>query len=348
MKNAVLLFLVGFILFQCTQTDTDDLDLSIKIQKVGDENILYDSAYFNWGSSIIKGEDGKYHLFYAQMPREHGFHTWLTNGVISHAVSDSPAGPYKHKEIVLEGRGTGYWDAHTAHNPRIKYFEGKYYIYYMSTNLGGQTLTPEEWDQAQHERYDNKFRSIVRENQRIGVAVSESIDGPWTRFDKPIVEPGGPIAKITCNPAITQRPDGGYLMLVRGDKPDENDLVRSQAVALSPTPIGPWEIQPKAAVGDLNSEDPAVWYDHNRKRYYGIYHAFGYIGLITSLDGLNWKNAKHYKVLGKSYSHKNGKEIKATKLERPFVFVEDGVAKVLTVGMKETNGDSYSMFIPLE
>ncbi|MEK9609689.1 MAG: glycoside hydrolase family protein, partial [Flavobacteriaceae bacterium] len=263
MKKIIYGVLLYLPFYLPAQTNTDDLDLAQKILEVNEENILRNPEYYNWGSSIIKGKDGKYHLFYAQMSKKLGFKSWLTDG------------------IVLEGRGPAYWDAYTAHNPRIKFFDGKYYLYYMSTNLGNRILSEEEFEQARTKGIPNEFRSIVRMNQRIGVAVSESVNGPWKRLDQPIVEPSGPIAQITCNPAVAQRPDGGYIMIVRGDKPNvkyangkwpgPNELIRSQAIALSDSPIGPWKIQPKAAVGNLNSEDPAIWYDVKRKRYYGIY-----------------------------------------------------------------------------
>ena len=358
MKKIITVLIFCLPLYILSQINTDDLDLANKILEIDEENILRNPLYHNWGSSIIKGQDGKYHLFYAQMSKEIGFRSWLTDGTISHAVADSPEGPYVHKEIVLEGRGPGYWDAYTAHNPRIKYFDGKYYLYYMSTNTGGRLLLDEEFNQARNGVITNEFRALVRMNQRIGVAVSESVNGPWKRLDQPIVEPSGPIAQITCNPALAERPNGGYIMIVRGDKPnikyangkwpDHNELIRSQAIALSDSPLGPWEIQPKLAVGDLNSEDPAIWYDSKRKRYYGVYHAFGYMGMITSIDGINWEKAKHYKVLDKSLKKSDGTEINANRLERPFIYVEDGVAKVLTVAVFENNKNSYSLFIPLD
>ena len=90
-----------------SQENTDDLDLSKMIQPIDENNILRDENYYNWGSSIVKGKDGKYHLFYAQMPKEHGFRSWLTDGVISRATSDNPSGPYVHQEVVLKGRGPG-------------------------------------------------------------------------------------------------------------------------------------------------------------------------------------------------------------------------------------------------
>jgi len=358
MKTIIYVALLCLPLSLMAQKGTDDLDLAHKILDVSEKNILRNSDYHNWGSSIVKGEDGKYHLFYAQMSQKIGFSSWLTDGIISHAVADSLTGPYAHKEVVLKGRGPGYWDAYTAHNPRIKFFEGKYYLYYMSTNTGDRTLTENEWEEAIHGGITNEFRALVRMNQRIGVAVSENVNGPWERFDKPIVEPSGPIAQITCNPAVTQRPDGGYIMIIRGDKPNvkyangkwpaQNELIRSQAIALSNSPTGPWEVQPKLAVGNLNSEDPAIWYDVKRERYYGVYHAFGYMGMITSVDGLNWQKAKHYKVLDKAINKADGQKILAGRLERPFIYVEDGVPKVLTVAVLEKGNNSYSLFIPLE
>lgn len=59
---------------------------------------------------------------------------------------------------------------------------------------------------------------VHRNNQRIGVAVSDSPDGPWQRFDKPLVEPTPGFHDALCcnNPSVTARPDGGYLM----DHPD--------------------------------------------------------------------------------------------------------------------------------
>lgn len=347
MKKLIVVLILGISLVGKAQS-TDDLNLAEMIQPIGEENILYEPGFYNWGSSIVKGNDGKYHLFYAQMTEKLGFYTWLTDGLISRAISDKPEGPYKHVEVVLKGRGKGHWDANTAHNPRIKYFNGKYYLYYMSTNTGGQELNEDEWHQARTMWIDNKYRALVRENQRIGVAIADQIEGPWKRLDQPIVEPSGPIAKITCNPAITQRPDGGFLMLIRGDKPNEEKLLRNQAIGLAPSPEGPWTVQKKAAVDNLNAEDPAVWYDHKRQRYYAIYHAFGYMGLITSEDGLNWKNAKHHRIIEKSIVRKDGTEIDASRLERPFVYVEDGEPKVMTVAIREGSGKTYYIFILLK
>lgn len=115
MKKITFIVLLCLPAYLISQVNTDDLDLADKILKVKEENILRSALYHNWGSSIIKGEDGKYHLFYAQMSKEIGFKSWLTDGIVSHAVSDSVSGPYVHKEVVLKGRGFGHWDTYTAY-----------------------------------------------------------------------------------------------------------------------------------------------------------------------------------------------------------------------------------------
>lgn len=337
--------------FASLAKDTDDYNLSAAMQPVAQENIFYDKEYFNWGSSMVRGEDGKYHLFYAQMPREHGFFSWLTDGRVSRAVSDNPTGPWKHVSVALEARGDGYWDQYTIHCHKIYKFEGKYYLYYMSTNSGDMDLTAEQLEEVRRGKWKpDNLRGMMRLNQRIGVAVSDSIEGPWKRFDKPLIEPMHPIANIVNNVTVTQRPDGGYLMVVRGDQPDQpkDQIVRMQAVLLADNPLGPWKMQPKPVIKDYNSEDPEVWYDPQRKRYYSLYHAFGYMGMITSTDGLNWHRAKHYKVADKAYQTTDGKMVKVHRYERPTIYRENGKPIVMTAGIRMPDGDTHSLFIPLK
>ena len=128
------------------EADERGLEMNIgnSIKPLGESGIFRDSSYFNWGSSIIKGEDNLYHLFYSRWPRELSFYAWLTHSEIAHAVSENAAGPYVYKETVLSGRGGNHWDAITAHNPKIKRFNGKYYIYYIGTNSGEDSLNQKD------------------------------------------------------------------------------------------------------------------------------------------------------------------------------------------------------------
>lgn len=345
----------GFVLIQVllfsfcinAQEKTDDLRLYDKFEPIATENIFKTEGYYNWGTSIIKGKDGKYHMFYSRWKKEYGFYGWLTHSEIAHATSKNPSGPWKYKKTALEGAGKNRWDAITAHNPKIKYFEGKYYLYYISTNLGDKAYLEEDLIETAKTGYSHPNWKILRPNQRTGVAVSNSINGPWQRMQQPLIEPSGPITTLTVNPAIDKGKDGKYYLVIKGDKPNEKRFIRNQAVAISETPAGPFIIQEKPVIDYIDTEDMSIWYDETRNRFYGVFHTHGFIGMVTSEDGINWKKSNEYVLMRKEVRMKDGSVLIPDRLERPFIYHENGKPKVLSLAVKKDN-DSYSIFIPIE
>ena len=286
------------------QSQTDDLNLEDKIQEITEDNILRTEGFYNWGASIHKDHNGLYHLFYSRWKKEYKFTGWLTHSEVAHATSTNPTGPWEYQETVLQGRGEGNWDAITAHNPKIKYFDGKYYLYYISTNMGSKKISEEELVETAQTGYDHPNWKILRPNQRTGVAVSTSIDGPWKRMDQPLIEPSGPITTLTVNPAIDRAKDGKFYLIVKGDKPNATGFVRNQAIAISDAPTGPFEMQENPVIDYMDTEDMSLWYDDNRERFYGVFHAHTYIGLVTSKDGVNWEKANQHVLMSKSIKMK--------------------------------------------
>ncbi|WP_346238460.1 glycoside hydrolase family protein [Niabella insulamsoli] len=341
-----LIYLNGFISFG--QERADQLELKARIGQVGEANFFKTEGYYNWCPSILKTEDGVYHLFYSTWKKEYGFGGWLTRCEIAHATSENPTGPWKPVGTVLQGAGKGHWDAITAHNPKIKYFEGKYYLYYVSTNLGDKAYTEEEITQTGQTFYSHPNWAILRKNQRTGVAVADNINGPYKRMDHPLIEPSGPITTITVNPAITQGKDGRYFLIVKGDKPNETRFIRNQAIAIGDSPIGPFKIQPEPVIDYLDTEDISMWYDKKLDYFYAIFHATsGFIGLVSSPDGMHWSKAKDYRLMPKELKMTSGEVRKYDRMERPFVFVEEGKPKVLSLALKKGD-DSFIVFIPIE
>lgn len=56
----------------------------------------------SWGGSVLKGSDGKYHMFAAEMTYNCGIVVWMSNSLIRHAVATSPEGPYISSDITSE------------------------------------------------------------------------------------------------------------------------------------------------------------------------------------------------------------------------------------------------------
>ena len=191
---------------------------------------------------------------------------------------------------------------------------------------------------------------VLRNHQRTGVAVADKLSGPWTILPQPIIEPAGPIRNVTVNSAVCQRPDGKYLMIIKGDKPGTTTFQRSQAVALADTPTGPFVLQPQPAIDDYDTEDVSLWHDAARQRYYAVFHAHTYIGMITSPDGLLWQKANHFTITSKTIRMQNGSAREYSRLERPFVFRENGQPRILSLAAQQntTDGvDTCILFVPL-
>ena len=48
----------------------------------------------SWGAGIAKGVDSKYHMYVDELTHHCGINSWFTNSIVTHAVSDTPLGPY--------------------------------------------------------------------------------------------------------------------------------------------------------------------------------------------------------------------------------------------------------------
>ena len=343
---ASILFLAPALI--TSQVDSDNLRLYDRFAALSEDNILKTEGYYNWGSSIIKDKDGTYHLFYSRWKKEYSFYGWLTHSEIAHATSKSPAGPWNHAETILRGRRNGHWDAITAHNPKIKYFEGKYYLYYIATNPGEKEFSEGELSSLAHiGGLENPDRKTLRTNQRTGVAVATTLSGPWKRMDQPLIEPSGPITTLTVNPAIDRGKDGKYYLIVKGDKPHEKRFIRNQAIAVSDTPTGPFKIQEKAVIDDLDTEDVSMWFDQIRNRFYAVFHAHDFIGMITSENGIVWAKSDEYVLMPKTIAMDDGSYLVPDRMERPFIFCEEGRPKVMSLAIKKDD-ESYTIFIPIK
>lgn len=125
--------------------------------------------YWVWGGSMIKAGP-KYHLFVSRWKKHGDFPDgYLQDSEIVRATSTSPMGPFSFEEIVIGERDSSYWDSNMAHNPTIHKIRNKYVLFYI-----GSDFTTKAQNQ----------KALLR---RVGYASSKSIDGPWKRSDKPII-----------------------------------------------------------------------------------------------------------------------------------------------------------------
>lgn len=292
--------------------------------------------YYVWDSSVIEA-DGKYHMFTSRWDRDKGFGwNWVFNSEIVHSVSDKPEGPYKFQNVVLPRRGRQYFDGMNTHNTCIKYYDGKYYLYYMGCTYGGDI--PEDMNDV-----EEGYALETWNRKRIGVAVADDINGEFVRKDAPILEPRDCSkwdCTITTNPSVVILPDGKTYMIYKSRKSYGSALQLGIAVAdkpdgeftrLTDDPILNFEDP------DWHIEDPFLWYDAERKKFCliakddskngseGITGEWGSGFYAESDDCIHFEVAENPKVYSRQVQWQDGTVTTQGNLERPTIlFDKDG------------------------
>ncbi len=364
-KKIIYLIVVTCFIFSCgkgkneTMEPVKDDNYKLEFDKVALKSKFESDSITIWGASIIKGQDSLYHMFYSRWKKDLGW-AWVTHSEIAHATSKSPFGPFIHKDVTLGVRGAEFWDGLCTHNPTVHKFDGKYYLYYMgNTGDGVNPCVPGKI----------KYNWTHRNNQRIGVAVADDPNGPWKRFDTPLIDASSDEnaldALLANNPSITKRPDGGYLMVYKAvgkkiKKISGGPVVH--CVATSDSPTGPFKKYDKpvftAKGHDFPAEDPFIWYEKGKYRAIvkDMHGAFTDAGqalvLFESEDGFDWNLSKNGLVSKLEINWEDGTTQKVDHLERPQLYIENGkpIALLCASDVKDEKGvlHAFNVQIPIK
>ena len=294
-------------------------------------HLFADPDWFQWGGSVVQGEDGQYHMFYARWRRDNprGMRGWLYESQIAHATAEKPEGPYAYQSVVLKGFGQPQaerWDAINAHNPCITRMTDpdtgreRYYLYYIAN------------------RDDNQFTKDGKENdwldhitnQRVGLAVADSPDGPWVRHSEPVITPpNGPLHHYLVNPGVCQLPDGRYLMVLKGRGGKGNPFgPMLHGWALADRPEGPFAVQEALLFpANIHAEDPCVWVEGDWifaavKDWSGQLSGTKGISYVRGRlkgDNLLWEVPKNNSISPRALLWTDGQRTNLAHLERPFI-----------------------------
>ena len=297
---------------------------------------LRSDDYYIWDSSVIRVGD-EYHMFASRWKKEFGFGGhWLFNSEIAHFVADAPDGEFKFRNVVLPRRGRQYFDGMNTHNTCIKYWNGKYYLYYMGTTYGGEIpvgnapinecYTVETWNR-----------------KRIGLAVADDINGEFVRRDEPLLLPRDCShwdCTVTTNPTVAIMPDGKTYMVYKSRRAYGATL--QLGVAVADKPDGEFTRLTEGPIlqtGDENKhiEDPYLWYDAKRKKFCliakddlkngseGITGEWGAGFYAESDDCIHFEIPENPKVYSRNVVWTDGRKTTQCNLERPsLLFDENG------------------------
>ncbi len=356
-------------------------------------SVLNDPDRFVWGASVVKGDDNRYHMLYATWECGDSIpafsNSWVLYSKIAYAVSDYPDKDFIFQKIVLQGRAldgdSTAWDAQMVHNPHIKKFNNKYYLYY-----GGGKDPGVQPKGSKGEKVNKRNR--VQQNQCIGViefnSFKDLVAGNFKRLAKPILTPRTRVKPdnivnpspegtepkpdniIVVNPSVVQRPsDGKYLLYFKGNfyNPGWRGV---HGVAISDSPTGPFTATDYFVFDIRNDdgtiasgEDPYVWYHNTHEKFYVVFKDFSGkitegkpgLAILESQDGIKWTKPDNSFFMKKQVILISGDTIKVANLERPQLLIDEaGNPQVLysacslgSVGRK-TDGRTFNVHIPLK
>lgn len=337
----------------------EDLDLNAMVQPVPQTNQFLDPGYFVWCGSVTKANNGKFYMLYSRWPITDGFESWPITSEIAVAISNNPNGPFKHLKVALAARGTKFWDGSATHNPSVVKNKGKYYLYYMGTSCINPIKKKEKYT-------DNWWH--YRNSQRIGVAVADKPDGEWKRLNDPVLtisqDSTALDALMVSNPAATFDDKGHVILLYKqvGKNGKINGGQVRFGVAFADSPFGPFvkHSTPIFEADDdgkqwMVAEDPFIWFQ--KGTYLAIVRDVvgkftgdsGAFALMVSKNGFDWKPAKHPKVIGSTFYWEGG-IASISKLERPSLYLENGVPKYLYGATRadQAQTNSFNVAVPLK
>ena len=382
MRKYIPIILSLFLTFIfCTEQEKSNFQLALSAESLEGEfyrqyertiikspNTLQLDDYFVWGGSVIKGNDKKYHMFFSLWecgekwaPFQDG---WLLNSKIAYAVSEYPNKKFKFQKIILRGRkfegDSTAWDAQSVHNPHIKKFAGKYYLYFTGSRDPG--IQPKG---SPGENLNKRNR--IQQSQRLGVIEFDSfqnlLEGNFVRPDKSLLiprtrvktenvvnpSPPGTTPKpdnmIVVNPSVVYRPgDGKYLLYFKGNLWNPN-WRGVHGVAIGNSPTGPFSalddfvFDIKTEDGKIASaEDPYVWFHKEHSRFYATFKDFSGritgvepgLALLTSSNGIDWHKPANSTFMKKELLFSDGQILKVSNLERPQLLInKNGFPEVL-------------------
>lgn len=345
---SVLTIVTTFILFACNPSKRNVDKINLEIQPTPRTAILEEDGYIVWGASMLRAKDGKCHLYYCRWKGT--LSDWTKSSEIVRATSNNPLGPFIPQEVVLgrESVGENMWCGISSFNPNVVEFDGKYYLYYSGSNGSNFPIVMD----------DGSFKTSSNGTiitQRIGVAVADNPEGPWTRIKTPLIDLAeeGFGSHMCCNPAVSRNNDGKYLMVYKCSAGKKDGIFLTVATADKPT--GPFVKSNKKIIVTPNTnfaaEDPFLWHQDGKFQCVvddqkGALSGEKSLVRFESVDGFDWDRADPFVISRCQISWEDGEIEKTHHLERPQIWLKNGKPAILFAAVWE-NGKGYNVHIPL-
>ena len=326
------LIIICLAISACVNNKSEKTNISLNLLKTPVDGGLKSASDSFWGGSVIKSDDGIYHMFASTFANNCGLGTWKFNSKIVHATSTHPLGPFLVKETVIPAM---------AHNPSIrKTPDNKFVLFFTGEQLADEELV--SWCENGI-TYDTAYVNQHTRSCIINYIEAESLDGPWsepqTILDLSI------IPNCSTNPSPLIMPKGEVMMYYRAYDPNETVKMRHLYVTKAQSYKGPYNDQSIQIMEQL-AEDPFVWYMNKKfhvlfnNKFYDPLNTGGY---ATSTTGDKFEVQKP--LYSRIVNFDDGSSKEFLRRERPHFLPIDNTRAVLYSGVKDNDSTDYTYII---
>lgn len=281
----------------------------------------------SWGGSVIRGPDGTYHMWAAEMVNNTGIQVWMSNSRIRHAVSRTgPYGPYEPQDIAF-----GLW----GHEPTVARAPTGEYVLFWTAHFGDEvpcSRVPcrdgDNGDSVMDAEHCLNIHDCVY-NPELNSYMSYASDpaGPWS---PPVLVPKGAFGRGDTNLAPIILKNGSLIGLGRPGwiwrAANWRNLSTYTVEHVDATVLG---------------EDPFLYPDpYNASVLHALSHAGHYDasgGHVWSTDGgRSWQQHNDSRAYSSLIMYTDGTQRSLSRRERPhLVFDQRGLPLALTNGVTD-------------
>lgn len=318
--------------------DEGDESFQYRIEEGDKDNVSEESGFFQWGGSVVEHE-GTYYMLGNKWVNTDGFNGWVHDNRIYVGSSANKLGPFSLVTEISILRSQA-WAANMVTNPYLMKDGSNFILYYVGTNYTVRSYPV--------------VSSQARNNQKIGAAIATHPAGPWTpSTNNPILSPSASDwdQNLVNNPVGYKDSNGDINLVYKSDLNGTPNDLRLGRVKLT-TWEGPVTDRSTASPNfglDVFAEDPTIWEEDGR--HWAIFKAMdsevvpvGHGILAVSDDGgATFRLALGEHAYSLTINWNDATSNNYSKIERPFVLVESGVATALFTAVLRTNNTSFNV-----
>ena len=284
----------------------------------------------SWGGSVVRGDDGKYHMYAAEMTNDCGIVVWLSNSRIRHAVSSAgPDGPYEAHDVA-----EGLW----GHEPTAARAPTGEYVLYWTADLSKEVpCTKIPCDHCSNGESTGVLANAshclpdtqctYRPPLRSYMSYAKHADGPWSAPQMvpsppgfpgdtnlaPIIKGDGSLLGLGRPPWIWRAADWRNLSTYTVEKAQSGQTIEGEDPFLYVDPREPTVLHALSHAGGWDSSGGHVWSDD---------------------DGVTWSGHSDVAAYSSLIMYDDGTAASLSRRERPhLVFDASGVPVALTNGV---------------